>query len=389
MNYGSVTFLFIWILWEVITLSADVTSEADFSVSRDRVRRENSPKPKTCRLCRGRPRKCTCYLWKEINGKKRCSYNDKVGCDSGKEDVPKENIKEESRFPKYKVTKTAPEYFNTSLEQICGKSLVEEEPQSQRLPRRRRGRIINGTRAEYGRWPWQVSLRVWNSFSRGYIHKCGASLVSRTWVITAGHCVVDDRLSNIQLVLGEHDIYNDREQFTERKIKLKRKIVHPDFEPVSLENDLALLELRSAVTLQENIIPVCLHTEEDSLVGARGWLTGWGLTRQGGSLAPVLRQLEVPILSNKRCELLYRRAGHPQYIPDIFMCAGYSQGGRDSCDGDSGGPLGVQLARGADIAWHLAGVVSWGIGCGERDQPGVMVRLARYTRWIQQHITLR
>ena len=96
--------------------------------------------------------------------------------------------------------------------------------------------------------------------------------------------VSSERLSNIQLVLGEHDIYNDREQFTERKIKLKRKIVHPDvgyfslslifdklmfckFEPISLENDLALLELRSAVTLQENIIPVCLHTEETDSLG--------------------------------------------------------------------------------------------------------------------------
>ena len=109
------------------------------------------------------------------------------------------------------------------------------------------------------------------------------------------------------------------------------------------------------MTLQENIIPVCLHTEEDSL-GTSSWsqyhhlspllqsgpgagsLAGASRAKvfsvlclcddkhcPGGSLAPVLRQLEVPILSNKRCELLYRRAGHPQYIPDIFMCAGYSQ----------------------------------------------------------------
>ena len=65
----------------------------------------------------------------------------------------------------------------------------------------------------------------------------------------------------------------------------------------------------------------------------------------------------------------------------------FFQGGRDSCDGDSGGPLGVQLPRGTDTAWHLAGVVSWGIGCGERDQPGVMVRLAKYKQWIQRHVT--
>ena len=35
-------------------------------------------------------------------------------------------------------------------------------------------------------------------------------------------------MKSIQLVLGEHDIYDDREQFTEKKVKLRRKIVHPE-----------------------------------------------------------------------------------------------------------------------------------------------------------------
>ena len=55
-----------------------------------------------------------------------------------------------------------------------------------------------------------------------------------------------------------------------------------------------------------------------------------------------MEEVEVPILSNSECMSLYRQSGHPQYIPLIFLCAGYREGGRDSCDGDSGGPLSVQ-----------------------------------------------
>ena len=196
-----------------------------------------------------------------VSGKKRCSYNDKVDCDSGKEDVSNSKSKEDSRFPKYKVTKAVPEYFNKSLEEICGKSLVdEEEPPSPRLPRRRRGRIINGTRSVQGRWPWQVrSHLLWALWGCRVCCRClsgcgtpspGATSTSAGPAWSAGPgsslpvtvssresdeplsasqvSVSSDNLSSIQLVLGEHDIYNDREQFTERKIKLKRKIVHPD-----------------------------------------------------------------------------------------------------------------------------------------------------------------
>ena len=94
--------------------------------------------------------------------------------------------------------------------------------------------------------------------------------------------------------------------------------------------------------------------------------------------------MEVPILSNSECMRLYRLAGKPQYIPLIFLCAGYRDGGKDSCDGDSGGPLSVQSE---DLRWVVAGVVSWGIGCGARYQPGVMVRVSRYLPWIGQFVT--
>ena len=76
-----------------------------------------------------------------------------------------------------------------------------------------------------------------------------------------------------------------------------------------------------------------------------------------------LRQVEVPILSNSECERFFHDSGQVQIIPRIFLCAGLMTGGRDTCEGDSGGPLVVRETGGT---WVLAGLTSWGIGCGQR-----------------------
>merc|ERR1719412_3409308 len=73
-----------------------------------------------CRLCRGRPRKCTCYVYKEVNGKYRCSYNDKTPCEPGAEEARQQ---QQARLPKYKVLANATEYFSKPAEVICGKAL--------------------------------------------------------------------------------------------------------------------------------------------------------------------------------------------------------------------------------------------------------------------------
>lgn len=41
--------------------------------------------------------------------------------------------------------------------------------------------------------------------------------------------------------------------------------------------------------------------------------------------------MTVPIVSNDKCKSMFLRAGRHEYIPDIFMCAGFDDGGRDSC----------------------------------------------------------
>ena len=88
-------------------------------------------------------------------------------------------------------------------------------------------------------------------------------------------------------------------------------------------------------------------------------------------------------MSNAECEAEFLRSGHWEQIPDHFLCAGYSDGRKDTCEGDSGGPLVV--AEDSE-RYQLAGILSWGIGCSEAHQPGVYTRVSKFLPWIQSVI---
>jgi hypothetical protein len=89
--------------------------------------------------------------------------------------------------------------------------------------------------------------------------------------------------TKILLIMGEHDIYNDREPFAMEGRKLKQIKVHPKFNPQSFENDLALLQLVSPVLYQANILPACLPEDDKRMEGLTGWVTGWGRTKQSNA----------------------------------------------------------------------------------------------------------
>ncbi|XP_017489053.1 PREDICTED: serine proteinase stubble, partial [Rhagoletis zephyria] len=252
--------------------------------------------------------------------------------------------------------------------QICGRRMFPEP------------RVVGGSNAAFGRWPWQISLRQWRTST--YLHKCGAALLNENWAITAAHCVENVPPSDLLLRMGEYDLAEEEEPYGYQERRVQIVASHPQFDARTFEYDLALLRFYEPVVFQPNIIPVCVPNSDIDFVGQTAFVTGWGRLYENGPLPSVLQEVAVPVINNTICESMYRVAGFIEHIPHIFICAGWKKGGYDSCEGDSGGPMVLQ--REDDKRFQLGGVISWGIGCAEANQPGVYTRISEFRDWINQ-----
>ncbi|XP_056640918.1 serine proteinase stubble [Diorhabda sublineata] len=250
---------------------------------------------------------------------------------------------------------------------VCGRRMFPE------------ARIVGGEKSSFGKWPWQISLRQWRTST--YLHKCGAALLNENWAITAAHCVDNVAPSDLLLRLGEHDLSTESEPYLHQERRVQIVASHPQFDPRTFEYDLALLRFYEPINFQPNILPVCVPQTDENFVGKTAYVTGWGRLYEDGPLPSILQEVSVPVINNTVCESMYRAAGYIELIPHIFICAGWKRGGFDSCEGDSGGPMVIQRK---DNRFLLAGVISWGIGCAEPNQPGVYTRISEFRDWINQ-----
>ncbi|KAG6796958.1 serine proteinase stubble [Apis mellifera caucasica] len=257
----------------------------------------------------------------------------------------------------------------SDYKQVCGRRMFPES------------RIVGGIRSSFGKWPWQISLRQWRTST--YLHKCGAALLNENWAITAAHCVENVPPSDLLLRIGEHDLANEDEPYGYQERRVQIVASHPQFDPRTFEYDLALLRFyEPLLPFQPNVLPICLPDDDETYVGRTAYVTGWGRLYDEGPLPSTLQEVAVPVINNTMCEVMYRNAGYIEHIPHIFICAGWKNGGFDSCEGDSGGPMVIRRAR--DKRWILAGVISWGIGCAVPNQPGVYTRISEFREWINQ-----
>lgn len=121
--------------------------------------------------------------------------------------------------------------------------------------------------------------------------------------------------------------------------------------------------------------------------GKSGRVVGWGYLVSGSSLgrfADILKEICIPTITNDVCQEAFKDEGY--VITSRMMCAGVRAGGKDSCQGDSGG--GFVFVNPVTKKWVLGGVVSWGSiqGCGLKDKYGVYVRVTKFVPWIRKHM---
>ena len=138
-------------------------------------------------------------------------------------------------------------------------------------------------------------------------------------------------LTDIRIRAGEYNFDTDREPFPYVERAAKKKVVHPDFNSFTYENDLSLVQLDKPLEFQPHIGPICLPPDQIELEGKTATLTGWGRLSEEGIAPSVLQEVKVDIVSNDKCEEMFLKAGRHENISDVFICAGFSEGGKDSC----------------------------------------------------------
>uniref|UniRef100_A0A182MDC4 CLIP domain-containing serine protease n=1 Tax=Anopheles culicifacies TaxID=139723 RepID=A0A182MDC4_9DIPT len=258
-------------------------------------------------------------------------------------------------------------------------------------------RIIGGERTQIDEYPWTALIQH-RRRNGDYKFHCGGALINERYVLTAAHCI-----NNIQrswtltaVRLGEWDLESDEDCSTSygeticaepvQDIAIEKVLVHPSYtvSKTSVKNDIAQIRLARAVQFNDYVQPICLPLEPtertNSYDGKRFVVAGWGQTEEASQSRYKLF-VGVSGVPEQQCRSQYPDAN----IDQTQVCAG-GAANKDSCRGDSGGPLMYVGQRNAEGVLYLGGLVSFGRQCGLEGVPGVYTRVNQYIEWIVSNL---
>ncbi|XP_048484751.1 trypsin-1-like [Plutella xylostella] len=254
--------------------------------------------------------------------------------------------------------------------------------------------IDSGARYVYqGEYPHMAAIG-WRRVNGSLDFRCGGSLISSKFVLTAAQCTavrIDTTLPDREphsVRLG-HTTALDTKAMPENSldIKIHRIIRSPKFIAGKKYNDIALLELEADVKFSKFIQPACLYHIPDVLkLSKKARATGWGIFSEAALETPKLKVAHLNIVDDATCNAqLGRLCGRAWCRVRDQVCSGDPTGAVDTCWGDSGGPLQVEipLPTTEGKIHYVIGITSFGVGCGQPDTPGVYTKVSSYLDWIE------
>ncbi|CAG7818925.1 unnamed protein product [Allacma fusca] len=238
-------------------------------------------------------------------------------------------------------------------------------------------KIINGTSTFPNEFRWMVALIQTNEI----LPFCGGALINSRYILTAAHCVYGKTSSDLNASLNYDAHYSNITRILLDMHQIERIIIHPKYNDFRLDYDAALLKLKKPLDLDFRAhVPICLPSVgygADDYANVNVTVAGWGITNDGKNAYVPLQKVNMTVLYDSVCRELYPM----RKIKPEKLCA-YSPY-KDSCEGDSGGPLMIaQNYRKGSVYTHI-GIVSSGIGCAQVDRPGLYIRTTELVSWIR------
>ncbi|NWU70725.1 PAMR1 protease, partial [Pterocles burchelli] len=232
------------------------------------------------------------------------------------------------------------------------------------------------------RWPWQAAIyRAVNGVKENSLRKgawiliCSGALVNERTVVVAAHCVTDLgktivlKAAELKVVLGKFYRDDERDEKTIQNLRISAIIVHPNYDPILLDSDIAIIKLLDKARISSRVQPICLSSSHDltsSTEDLKIMVTGWKVLadiKDPGYKNDTIRMGVVRMVDSLLCEQQYEENGIQVSITDSMFCAEQDHTVFSNiCPAETGGIAAISLPGKAspELRWYLMGLVSWG-----------------------------